>query len=284
MRKFTAAVLEELGCNEPDNFLTKAINEFPVAIWDQDSVVERIFTACDIWLYEDLLSDELLVEHPFDNGVRGVLDLVTVRDGRARIIDWKSTGDVKRPNYQDELREEFQSSFYLTYGSDALVAQGLPRPYVLDYRCLDEKGNVALVTKLPSETTRKDAELQLARVWNLYNSQIVYETGWARNRPRACFKGGQRGPVCPFWDDCVNMTMPPSPEGDLLEFIPKSKSAIKDFLHCPEQYRRMRVLGERDQVRPSREILIGNAFHNGIAVLWQAAWEKRGNLLALAGI
>ncbi len=73
------------------------------------------------------------------------------------------------------------------------------------------------------------------------------------------------------------MTMPQSPElthDDFVALRPRSKSAMKDFLNCPELYRRMRVCGERDRLPIPLPMARGVAFHAAVASVWQQVWDK----------
>lgn len=281
MKEFTAFAFQTLGIVDEEwqpiagNLVTTAIRAEPVPEWEIDSIAKRIVLAADLWLEEDLRSDDLLVEWRFDNEIKGVLDLYLARGGKAKIVDWKSTSDLKRPNYLDELKAEFQGPFYLTYGKP----EGVSEVAYLEYRVLDEKGQVATPTVLREEWTLRSTTYQLQELHGMYLSQSA-NGSWTRHMPRACFRGGQKGPDCPFLDDCQHMTMPtPDLHSELVwDKRPRSKSAMGDFLHCPEQYRRTRLLGESLGPR-SVEIVVGESFHRGLASLWQAAWDNRTKLI-----
>ncbi len=300
MRAFTAKALEAIGCLESPNPVMEAIRSRPLPEFDYDSIVDLVILACDLYLEDDLKADFLLVEREWDSGAsKGVFDLVKVMGPKTRVIDWKTTGDASKPNLGDELKEEFQSSFYLSQGGQDLVSkEALPPPERIEYRVLDAKEEVKqlvggpvlvkthakLFTKDWTPSTEDDALSQLEAASALYASQLGLQV-WARNRPRACFKGGgqARGPSCPFWDDCTAMTMPRGTaltQVELWDKRPRSKSAVKDFMECPERFRRTRLMGLEGEALTSRAILMGEAFHEAVAVVWQRAWDLRHQLLA----
>lgn len=287
MTNFTARALQQIGVVDndwqpiPNNLVYRALRNTNLPEYEYDPIAHRVVLACDTFLRDDLMSEALLIEASFENGIKGIFDLVRLNsNGTTRIVDWKTTGDVKRPNYADEIKEEFQTSFYLHFGSQALTQLNWPEIEYIEYRCIDEKDNILKVTKLNNPSVKYDALQQLDNLKRLYESQPREGAPWAMNRPRACFRGGQRGASCPFWNDCTNGTQPPTTQGiEWNTLIPRSKSAIKDFLHCPEQYRRIRILNDRDEMSSSREILIGEAFHACVASVWEACYAIHERLI-----
>lgn len=294
MKQSTANILSQLDLNQTH----AAVHSVVMPEFEYQDIVTRILHAADIFLEKDLVeSKALIVEHNFDNVVRGIFDIVKVsHEDKTVIIDWKTTTDVKRPNFADETRNEFQTSFYLSFGGEELVTKlGFEAPAYLEYRCIDEKeqwrtkngeqylaapANVLVFQELNHPGRFADATAQLNAVHAQYDSQVSLIGPWARNRPRACFKGWEKGPQCPFFDDCSNMTMPLLTEEHDVNHYPRSKSAIKDFIECPEKFRRLRVLKEIENIQKPLPVLRGEAFHEGIADLYQQAWDlkERGDL------
>lgn len=297
MKSSTARILEQIDLEA----VQQAVHSVVLPEWEYSSIAERIIHATDIFLEEDLKTAKtLLIEHEFDNVVRGIFDLVHVNhNDKCKIIDWKTTGDVKKPNYGDTLRSEFQSSFYLSFGGEDLVSRmGLPVPEYLEYRCVDEKevwrtkdkqdylaapANVATFTVLNGDIQRQDALAQIDAIDFMYETQMTLPV-WTRNRPKACFTGYEKGPTCPFFEDCTHMTMPGMTEEDsqrLWDKRPRSKSAIKDFLDCPEKFRRLRILNEKENIQKPLPILKGESFHAGIASIYQQTWilKQEGKLI-----
>lgn len=301
MKLSTAKILEQLDMDIVQQEVHKTI----LPEYEYEGIAQRILLMADIFLEADLKSaKELLVEYSFDNVVRGIFDVVRVdHNDRTVIIDWKTTGNVDRPNYADEVRNENQTSFYLSYGGDDLVSRtGLPEPSYLEYRCVDEKphyrtkkgeeyeaapGHVLVFQELNGPGRAQEAMAQVEAVDEQYISQLGLPV-WVRNKPKACFTGGwaDKGPTCAFFEDCRNMTMPTgtgllTPE-ELFDKRPRSKSSIKDFVDCPERFRRLRLLKEGALVQKPLPILKGEAFHAGIAEIYRQAWElKKENLLVL---
>ena len=292
MRTSTANILARLDLER----VQQKVHETILPEFEYEGVATRILHAADLFLEDDLESDQMLVEYDFDMVARGIFDLVLVKGDKAKIVDWKTTGSLDRPNALEEIRHESQSSLYLTYGAEDLVTKlGIPEPTVLDYRVIDERpimrtkngqeyvaapAHVSLISVAKESWTATDAmtlmattEQQFLALWDM--------PVWTRRRPKACFVGYERGPVCPFWEDCTHMTMPAGNGGLVaLDKVPRSKSAIKDFLECPERYRRLRVLGAETSVQKPLPILKGEAFHAGIADIYEQAWElkQKGDL------
>lgn len=294
MKLETKAVLSQLDLSK----VSEIVRAYSLPEWEYESLAERILLAADLWLLSDLQQyDTILVEYEWDNVVKGIYDLVlATKTGFCKVIDWKTTGDVKRSNYAAEIENEFQTTFYLSFGGEDLVQRlGLPAPNMMEYRCIDSKpitrtkageeyevspGHVLVIRKL-NEVQREDALAQVEAIHASYFSQTSLPV-WIRNRPRACFKGGSwqdEGPTCPFWRDCVDMTMPPTPDDDQLLYdkLPRSKSSIKDFINCPEQFRRMVILGERESMPKPLYITLGEAFHAGVAEIWLQAYAKKSS-------
>ncbi len=71
--------------------------------FDYDAITERVLYAADLWLAQDMESDEVLVEHKFDNEIKAVLDLVLIKGREARVVDWKTTEDVKKSTADTEF-------------------------------------------------------------------------------------------------------------------------------------------------------------------------------------
>lgn len=244
--------------------------------WDMDSITERVFTAVDTWLLDDLRSKTILVEQEYDLVSKGILDLVKIfdKDGKVGIVDWKTTKNCKRPNYIEEVKSEFQSPLYLAHGGAWLKQKYGVTPDYLEYRALDEYQNVVSFRVFPTPTTQQDADYQVWSVAEAYETLTsrVDSGPWPRNRPRACFMGSKNGPTCPFYKDCTEMTMPLvelNPTG-LYELRPRSKSSMKAFLTCPEYYRRTKVLGAVG-AESSDAIKAGEAFHAGIESIYLQA-------------
>ncbi len=246
-----------------------AVRETPLHEWDYDGVFARVLTAADMWLLDDLKADTLLVEQEFDVVVKGVIDLILIKNGECGIVDWKTTGSVKRPNYIEETKSEFQTSFYLSYGGDWIEEKFGVRPKWIEYRALDEAGELRSFRVESTLRDRYDADEQIQGVRTLYNA--LDQGPWPRNRPRACFVGSKGGPTCPFYRDCVEMTMPLEHTAKFEDCVPRSKSSIKSFLHCPEKYRREKLVG----IAPASNDAIdfGVAFHRGIEEVYSQAWE-----------
>ncbi len=277
MKASTARLLEKLDLVKVrEDMLTC---EAKVPLFEYDELTRKLLLAADLWLQDDILAcREMHFELSLDHVVKMVLDQVRVlKTGKVILGDWKTTGDVKRPNYAEEIRESFQSSLYLEYGGAALAGLGIAQPDYIEYRCLDDKGHVSTVTKLwVPQKTQYDAAAQVNHVNKMYEA-LADAAVWPRRRPKACFKGGQSGPTCAFYDDCCNMTMPLGTGGaDLVALAPRSKSSLNEFLECPERYRRTKILGAKGW--ESRESLAGTVFHAGAASLWKQAWERRMEL------
>ncbi len=278
MRASTARLLEKLDLVKVREDMLAC--EAKVPLFEYDELTRKLLQAADLWLQDDILAcREMHFELSLDHVVKMVLDQVRVlKTGKVILGDWKTTGDVKRPNYKDEIKEEFQSSLYLTYGGQILETMGIAQPEYIEYRCLDDKGGVVTATKLwDSIRTPFDAESQYRAICEHYDSQQKL-TVWERRRPKACFKGGQSGPICPFYDDCIDMKMPQEiiPLETIKAMAPRSMSSMKAFLECPEQFRRTKLLGAPRW--SSRESLAGTVFHAGAASLWKQAWERRVEL------
>lgn len=279
VKKVTNELLSKIDLDK----VHTALRSVEMPEYEYDYVTDKVLFACDLWLAEDMQADVILIEHRFDSVIKGVFDVIKVKGEKCELIDWKTTKDVKRPNYLEEVKEDFQSSFYLTYGGDYIERElHLPRPSLIRYRCIDDKevtrssqgeefvvapGHVAQVTKRLDEVGQNDAEIQIANVGLAYSSQFGAGP-WARNKPRACYGYDY---TCPFLNDCIKMTMPTSHK-DIVNIElknPRSKSAVKDWLTCPEYYRRMYVLGERDKMKKPLHVLKGEAFHAAIASIYE---------------
>lgn len=225
--------------------------------WDVDSIVSRVLQACDLWLLNDLKAGKILVEQEYDNVSKGIMDLILLpdKDGVCGIVDWKTTGSVKRPNFVEETKAEFQSSLYLAHGGDWIEKQYGMRPQYIEYRALDEAREFRSFRVPWTESCKRDADEQVEGIGKVYSELLEYYSEqkdlatrpWPRNRPRACFIGSKSGPTCPFFKDCTNMTMPlglgEKSSEELYQLRPRSKSSMKAFLTCLEQYRRTKILG-----------------------------------------
>lgn len=259
----------------------QAIQDAGIQPWDVDSVIDRVMLALDLWLLDDLKAETILVEQEYDLVSKGILDLVLIRDkdGETGIVDWKTLGgSLKRPNYVEETKSEFQASLYLAHGGDWIEKQYGVRPSYLEFRALDEQGEAKSFRVPWTEHCREDADKQVETVGVAY-AALLDEPIWPRNRPRACFVGSRGGPTCPFYKDCSEMTMPRGvtrPKGfevDLQSLVPRSKSSMKSFISCPEQFRRTKMLG--GVTKSSDVIVTGEAFHSACEVIYKMILEKR---------
>lgn len=242
----------------------EAIESSGIQPWDVDSIVARVLKACDLWLLQDLRAGKILVEQEYDLVSKGILDLILIpdNDGVCGIVDWKTTGSVKRPNYVEETKSEFQSSLYLAHGGDWIEKEYGVRPQYIEYRALSEErpGQIEFRTfRVPwTESCRRDADEQVRSVQKSYRALTTFverpdytessNVSWPRNRPKACFTGSKSGgATCPFYKDCCEMTMPLGLGGktseELYQLRPRSKSSMKSFLECNERFRRTKILG-----------------------------------------
>lgn len=239
--------------------------------WDYDGVFNRVLSAADMWLLPDLKAQEMRTEQPIDNVVKMVLDLVLVHSPEnCGIVDWKTTGSLKRPNYVEETKSEFQTSFYLSYGGDWIEENFGVRPQWIEYRVLDEEGQLRSFRVEASLKDRDNAVHQIDSVAAAYESLRDYQV-WPRNRPRACFIGSKSGPTCPYYRDCCDMTMPLVHINKFEDCVPRSKSSIGTFLRCNELYRREKLVEGVPGTSPEKSI--GVAFHLGVQRVWEMAWN-----------
>jgi len=254
--------------------VNEAIIATGIRPWDVDSIVERVLLATDLWLLDDLKADKLLVEQEYDLVSKGILDLTLIGtpEGKTAIVDWKTTGNLKRPNYIEEVKSDFQSSLYLAHGGDWLEREYGVRPDYLEYRVLDEAGEFRSFRVEARASDREDADTQIWTVKSSFDG-LLEEEVWPRNRPRACFIGSKAGPTCPYYKDCCDMTMPKTnlltTIDGLMDLIPRSKSSMKSFLECPEKFRRTKLLGAT--FTSSDAILAGEAFHAGMESIYKQA-------------
>lgn len=252
------------------------IKETGIKSWDIDSIVERVLLACDLWLLNDLKAGTILVEQEYDLVSKGILDLVLIhdKDGATGIVDWKSTKNVKRPNFIEETKASFQTSLYLAHGGDWLEREYGVRPTYIEYRALDEDGEYRSFRVEVEPWTHKSADTQVVSVYTSY-LELANSPSWPQNR-RACFVGSKAGPTCPFYKDCTEMTMPTTPtEFDLAwDLRPRSKSSMQAFIECPERFRRTKILGE-GEFPASDAILAGEAFHAGLESIYTQAIKLR---------
>ena len=271
MKPQTKELLESLDLIQAN----EAIIATGIKPWDLDSIVERVMLACDLWLLDDLKADKILVEQEYDLYSKGILDLILIGtpEGKCGIVDWKTTGNLKRPNFIEEIKSDFQSSLYLAHGGDWLEKEYGVRPAYIEYRVLDENMEYRSFKVEAKVSDREDANTQLMAIGASFEGLLEDEV-WPRNRPRACFIGSKAGPTCPFYRDCMDMTMPrgvvnPDPAVTLDSLVPRSKSSMKSFLECPERFRRTKILGG---TTPSSDaILAGEAFHSGMESLYKQA-------------
>ena len=275
-----------------------------------NDIAKRVWKACSLWLEGDLDCDWAMVEWFFETPkARGILDLVTCREGRIKVIDWKTTSNVKEPSFQNRIKYSAQSKLYLTEGVRALEewfyegAHHYPNPKsvppvnpdgfikaYLEYRCLDigdpeKQGNLVVPVLRTPELERGAAQL-LEYVERVYG-QMSQESGpWLQNMPGACLRYWERDPQCSYWHDCTGEAGQHPPlltEADLLrasEVVPKSKSAIEAFWHCPERFRRDKVLqGNSDDGNVKTRM--GTCLHAAIAEIYTQVFFKAGKLLEL---
>lgn len=257
------------------NVVHEAIEASGIQPWDVDSIVSRVLKACDLWLLNDLKAGKILVEQEYDLVSKGILDLILIpdKDGVCGIVDWKTTGSVKRPNYIEETKAEFQSSLYLAHGGDWIEKEYGVRPQYIEYRAFDEAGESRSFRVPWAESCRRDADEQVSTIGEVYNAlwdnldnTIIESSNWPRNRPKTCFTGSKGGPTCPFYKDCTNMTMPlglgSKTSEELYQLRPRSKSSMKNFLECPEKFRRNKILGADGG--GSDAMKAGVAFHSAM--------------------
>ena len=265
MKAWTQQVFDKLDLNK----VRESIRSVKIYEYEYAEIADMVIRAADTFLERDLRHAACLVEHRWDyEGFRGVFDLVL--GGPNKLVDWKSMGSVERPHAMDETKLEFQTSAYLGLGSRYLEAHGLPVPAMLEYRALDFNGNVKTATVLASSQQLVDFQFQQFAILDAYGS--CYDdvhTPWQRNRPQSCFKFGQE---CPYLKDCTELTMPVGFTAEQFDAArPRSKSAFKDWQHCPEYYRRTRVL-HVEAPKPG-PVLTGEAVHAGLASVWQQAFD-----------
>ncbi len=256
--------------------VTAAIRTTPLWEASYDTVNALLVRAVEEHLVSDLKSDNMLIEVAFDNACKGILDLVLIKDGTAEVKDWKTTASLDRPGFNESHEASIQTDTYLFYGNRYLQETfGVPLSS-LTYRALSEDSGGQVVTKqikvTPSNETSIRAVRQLNAAQRIYESQLPIIGPWAMGMPWACGNGGSR---CSFWSDCRSMTMPSTPPAltEVAALVPRSPSSIKEFLNCPEHYRRTHLCGDKGTL--PEYVDIGTAFHAGAAAIWSQSWERR---------
>ncbi len=241
----------------------------------------RLRSAARSWLERDLDNyDRVLLEEEFGTDPQdpghGFLDLVLVKGTNCDIVDWKTTSGWDSPGWTLKKKLDPQTSWYLSYGLQHLRTLGLETK-ALWYRAVNQEGEVKEFPIAPSE-------LHLRRVWQQRDALeatfqgLATTTGpWLQNMPEACFQYAKgSAPTCPFYTDCTTGSEPRlvQIQSNVLQWVPRSKSAYKQFLKCPEQYRRVRLLGDSHDDM-GIEARIGIAFHYGAAEIWRQAFSKK---------
>ena len=288
MKQFTANLLKQISPQ-----IKEEIRKTPLLEFEYDEVANLLVLAADLYLQSDLRYADALFEQEWEqDGLVGVFDIVLIAPSlpkweQAKIVDWKTTSNVDRPNHGEEIKNDIQTSMYLGPGSVWLDQKYGILPKFLEYRALDyrlqdklflEHGDQSQHTGHSKVYTveRKPVHLALARAMKA-SSDAMYGAlrdfaVWPQRR-RQCYAYGD---TCPFIDDCNNLTMPKDPiDFDTwFEATPHSKSSLASFLECPEKYRRTRVLGA--EAGDTSAINVGEAFHAGARILWSEAFKRKG--------
>jgi hypothetical protein len=272
--------------------VTAAIETTPgfstLEVADQDECRELVWLAAESWLARDLQEFESVeFEIPLAGG-RSRLDMVAVMRGSMApfdkyvghkiIVDWKTTAlAVDTDSWKQKCEDSWQ---WKIYGSL------LPEAKLFNYRGLSrERGTwrgrtdeavparrvrdilLKLNDALPTEVA-----LQKAGIIGAYNLWI--ENGlqvWPRNTG-SCFAFNQR---CPYKSDCDANTMPLGIAG-IDKRDDMSYSRMNNVLLCPERARRNALLEAQDITeKDSDSTVIGTAFHEGVAKLWEEAFRCR---------
>lgn len=253
-----------------------AIRDTPDVPEHEYSGIDRMLKACiKQWLEPDLTSVNLWTELEFDGDAHGFLDLVLELPGKkAKIIDWKTTEDVTRTNWLAKIKADIQTSIYLGPAARWLKETKGLDVVSMQYRCVDQGGKLRMIEITQDAWFEEDADGLLSAVATTYG-HLLNTLGrgdrWPTNKPSACFFDSHTGPSCKFFDDCSGVSRRPTLINlDLLDdSAPNSKSAIKDFLKCPEYFRRTRLCGEK--VRYGVEAAVGTATHAGLDAVYRDA-------------
>lgn len=242
----------------------------------------RLRTALATWLAQDLATYEsCLQEEEFSSETgHGFLDLVLIRGSRCVVVDWKTTQGWDSPGWVVKKKLDPQTSWYLGYGSQHLQAKGLQIDY-LEYRCLNDQGAYKTFQLQPSELHGRRIREQAEVLRETFLAMRSVTGPWLQHMPDACFLGSKGGqPTCRFYQECTTGSEPRLVLGNqhgndkILDWMPRSKSAFKTFLRCPEQYRRTRLLGESGEDM-GIEAKLGIAFHLGAGELWRQAFLNK---------
>lgn len=263
---------------EPLNLILEASN---LPEHEKNNVTNKLFHAFRKWVNNDINEcASWTTEEEFEGMGHGFLDLVKFKhDGSVVIVDWKTTSNYDRPNFTEEKTEDPQTPLYLGFGGRYLSDKyACSLPTQLEYRFVDDSGNCKTVTVFNKPHYEQEARNILISVDRMFFSQTDL-TPWAMNKPSACFFGSKAGATCPYWKDCCGdpESIPKHPTSYelMLEKRPKSKSAIKDFLRCPERYRRSRLM-ETESLHEGIESKMGTVFHDLMDCCYKQIKEMLG--------
>lgn len=274
------------------NAVSRAIEETPgfadLEVGDQDECRELVWLAAESWLARDLQEFESVeFEIPLAGG-RSRLDMVAVLRGSMApfdkyagskiIVDWKTTAlAVDTDSWKQKCEDSWQ---WKIYGSL------LPEAKLFNYRGLSrERGvwrgrsddatparRVRDVMLELNEQLPVEVALQKQGIIGAYNLWI--ETGlpvWPRNTG-SCFAFNQK---CPYKTECDTNTMPLGIDG-LDKRTDLSYSRMNVIMLCPERARRNALYEIQDITeKDSDATVLGQAFHEGVAKLWEEAFRYR---------
>lgn len=289
---YLTANLEDILKDVDMDAVSGAIEETPgfadLGVEDQDECRELVWLAAESWLARDLQEFESVeFEIPLAGG-RSRLDMVAVLRGSMApfdkyagskiIVDWKTTAlAVDTDSWKQKCEDSWQ---WKIYGSL------LPEAALFNYRGLSRERGVwrgrsddatparrvrdVLLELNPGLAT--EVALQKQGIIGAYNLWI--ETGlpvWPRDTG-SCWAFNQR---CPYKTECDTNTMPLGIEG-LDKRDDMSYSRMNVVMLCPERARRNALYEVQDITeKDSDATVLGQAFHAGVAKLWEEAFRIR---------
>ena len=289
---YLTADLEDILKDVDMDAVSRAIEETPgfdaLGIEDQDECRELVWLAAESWLARDLQEFESVeFEIPLAGG-RSRLDMVAVLRGSMApfdkyagskiIVDWKTTAlAVDTDSWKQKCEDSWQWKIYGSLLPDAALFnyRGLSRERGVWRGRSDEAVPARRVRDILLELNPQlatEVALQKQGIIGAYNLWI--ETGlpvWPRNT-NSCWAFNQR---CPYKSDCDANTMPLGIVG-LDKRDDMSYSRMGNVLLCPERARRNALAEAQDITeKDSDATVLGTAFHEGAAKLWEEAFRCR---------
>lgn len=261
---------ERLLSELPWERVEDAVGKYLTATTEAEECLRNVVVATQTWLPEDTTGKLLSVEREYvGDGMKGIADLVVLEKAdHVLIVDWKTRLGKLDAAWARRLRNSWQGPWY-----GALVPY--PGPKVVEFRGVSRGGHTRVVRRElfagdlatvaeDAATTRELRRISVAK-------HPIRRGGWA------CYAFGRECPERP--QRCNEAWNATGEEIAELVAAPMSPTSAERVWNCPHRnslYQLDRLRGRTRDERAGDAATYGQAFHAGIAVVYEAVMGTEG--------